>query len=463
MTSFESLDKLHHKPHQAPLPHFLDPTLCQVSEPDRSPASARALAPRAPGTANAGPDRRGLQSLTQAQRLQAISRVTGGIAHNFNNLLAGIIGFCELIGSKPTSPGQAPNYAAEIASTAHRASDQVQHLLAFSQQLLLHPQKVKINRIVSDLKDNLKRAAGEDIEVEIDLDPWPDVVEADPQQLEQIIRSLATNAIEAMPDGGCLTVRTRSVEVESFSPRHLGIPNGRYTLFEVEDTGKGIDEAIYDRIFEPFFSTKENLNGTGLGLAMVYGLVKQSGGQIRVDSQPGQRTCFSVYLPPADSDPGDISSKQRRRLDRRNRLSENNETRATILLAEDDPTMQLVLKAFLRQRGFAVITASDGAEGIERSRRYEGKVDVLLTDIVMPNVGGLGLAQALRSERKDIKILFMSGYSQDRISLRALIDESPEVDFLKKPFKNDELETRLERLLALNTSVASQSPTPSRV
>ena len=383
--------------------------------------------------------------------MAVISHVTGGIAHNFNNLLTGIIGFSDLLAQTSTDKSATLRYVERIVQAAQRGGCLVQQLLAFSQQQVLSPEPVQLNRVVTENAQRLRKGLAHGIELELELEPWPKLIEADQVQLRQILENLTTNALEAMPDGGTLTIRTQALQVNSFSMQHLGIPKGDYMLLAIEDTGHGIEEQIYDQIFEPFFSTKSELNGTGMGLAMVYGLVKQSGGEIRVDSSVGSGTCFTIYFPQSSLSEGTCLSDS---FD--SKKEHQGESPPTILLAEDDPTIQLVVKSFLSKCGYEVHTVSNGREGIEFTKDHQGEIDMLLTDIVMPEVDGLELAQETLAMRHETKVLFISGFSQEQEVLSDLLGGKAEVDFLKKPFKNKQLGLKVAELIGAAVSTSAQ-------
>ncbi|MEM7349194.1 MAG: response regulator [Acidobacteriota bacterium] len=398
--------------------------------------------------------KRQIRQLAQAQKMEAIARVTGGVAHNFNNLLAGIVGFCDLASHSESSDDRAL-YLEKIANSAHLASDQVKKLLAFSQQQLLDCRPVLLDPIVSAAARQLLPEVPDTVEVEVDLRAGPDAVRVDPNQAEAILAQLAANALKAMPEGGRLTFKTRELTLDHLSPAHFGIHRGRYVLLEVRDTGYGIDESSYEKIFEPYFSTKANLNGTGLGLSMVYGWVKQSGGQIRVESQPGRGSVFRVYLPRTAVAQEPRASNQQP-AESAIRQVEHQRRPGTLLLAEDDPTMQLVLRAFLQQRNWHVLAAADGVAAVELAQQHDGPIDLLLTDIVMPRMDGLELAQTIKADRPETKIVFISGYTQDRETLSELLGGARDIDFLKKPFRHEQLQRKLEQLVALDeTSIAT--------
>ena len=447
MTSFESIERLRYRA-QAP-PQVADGAALRHLRPSVDPATERRTDPELSRRARATDltrDASATRQLTQAQRMQSIGRVTGGIAHNFNNLLAGIMGFCELMAAESEDQAGKGRYLEKIVAATDRGSHLVKQLLAISQQQILEPRPFDINRAVNDHEPRLRRMAGEHIQVVTDLDAEPGPVYADPKQIERMLSNLTANATEAMVEGGRLTLRTRRLDLEAPSISHLGIPKGRYMLLEVEDTGSGIDDAVYDQIFEPFFSTKEALNGTGLGLSVAFGIVKQTGGQIRVESSPGHGTCFRVYLPrtaPRDKiAPGPAADPVVAP------ATELARHRETILLAEDDPTIRLVLEAFLAKRGYRVLVACDGAEGLELAKGHDGRIDLLLTDIVMPRMNGLELAQIMVEQRAGTQVLFISGYTQEREALCELLDAT-QVEFLKKPFEHEILELKLREMLDL--------------
>ncbi len=292
MTSFESIENLHRRSRaHAELPDSALPEYSgETAEIHSQPLSGNECS-------SLELEQRSTRWLAQAQKMEAIGRVTGGIAHNFNNLLTGIIGYCDLITSVSRDTDQSNEYLEQITRTACRCGDLVKQLLAFSQQQIMLPEPLQLNEIVIENEQRLHGQVDDKIELVTELDPSLLPVSVDAGQFEQLVKNLTANALEAMPDGGRLTLTTRQRQIAGHSTEHLGIPQGNYVLLSVEDTGRGIDESIFDRIFEPFFSTKSELNGTGLGLAVVYGIVRQSGGQIRVDSSPETGTRIDVYLP----------------------------------------------------------------------------------------------------------------------------------------------------------------------
>ena len=429
MPSFESIDRLRH--HSSPAP----PELFGQADPGTRASAENSTPPRSERSELA-PDVETRRQLSQALKMEAISRVAGGIAHNFNNLLTGIMGFCDLMSMDTTD--RAPVYRDRILKAASSGSDLIHQLLAFSQQQVLHPEPISVNRTIAELEPGWRRAAAKAVEYVSELESRPWKVRADPKQIERVLSNLVTNAFEAMPEGGRLTVRTRNLEVDGFSVSHLGIQAGRYVLIEVEDTGVGIDDEIYARIFEPFFSTKQELNTTGLGLSTVFGIVKQSDGEIRLTSSPGHGTRCRIYLPRTDRDSPAV---------REGAPHVESPGRHAILLAEDDARVQLVLKAILARQGHDVLAARDGVEAAEVSEQYEGSIDLLVTDIVMPRMDGIELAQKVLETRAGTKVLFISGFSQKREILHELLGESTEVDFLKKPFETETLALKLQQML----------------
>ncbi len=448
MTSFESLDRLRHRTNAPPAQLFDEAVSAHRHQSHKDSEETPQI------ELSLSPDTDTRCQLAQSQKMEAISRVTGGIAHNFNNLLTAIVGYCHLLEDDSRGPEKAGSYRASLMASADRATDLVKQLLAFSQQQILEAGRVDLNRVVNGHEPLLRRLAGYQIEIDIDLEPDLGSVRVDRKQLKRVLSNLTTNAVEAMPTGGRLSVRTRRLELEAFSVSNLGIAKGNYIVLEIEDTGPGIDEAIYNRIFEPFFSTKEELNGTGLGLSVVYGIVKQSGGQIRVESCSEKGTLFRIYLPEADpkknsiTEPTSASGTPTAGEPTTDSGDQTTlaEGRRTILLAEDEPKVRQALTTFLTRQGYQVLAARDGTEGLEIAERHHGEIDLLLTDIVMPRMDGLELAQTLHAERADTKVLFISGYMHEREILADLV-RGTDVEFLEKPFLNECLEMKLRAML----------------
>jgi two-component system cell cycle sensor histidine kinase/response regulator CckA len=375
--------------------------------------------------------------------MQAVGQLAGGIAHDFNNMLTAIIGFSDflLMNHRPTDP--AFQDIMNIKQNANRAAGLVRQLLAFSRQQTLRPQVLQLDELLSDLSILLSRLLGENIELTLDQagDLWP--VKADLHQFEQVIINLAVNARDAMPGGGKLLIRTANVS-ESQS-RELGsrqVPAGEYVLIEVRDTGTGMTPEVMEKIFEPFFSTKEVGRGTGLGLSTVYGIVKQTGGYIFAESEPGSGTVMRVYLPryveaAAEAEP----EKAERRPEKPKDLT----GRGTVLLVEDEDAVRSFAARALGQRGYNVLQATTGVEALAVFANHQGEVDLVVSDVVMPEMDGPTLFEKLRRERPDLKVIFISGYAED--AFRRHLAENEDFMFLQKPFDLKELAAAVKAAL----------------
>jgi signal transduction histidine kinase/DNA-binding response OmpR family regulator len=375
------------------------------------------------------------QNLRQAQKMEAVGRLAGGIAHDFSNLLAVILGYSDLLVRDLPSGNQRVRESAEgIVEAAHRAVGVTRQLLTLSRKKLLRPEVLSLNRVVQDLGKLLGRAIGERIELSTTLQDgvWPVIADAD--QLAQVLLNLAVNARDAMPDGGPLSIATANVDLAEASPE-VALPAGRYVTLEVRDGGCGMTEEIRARIFEPFFTTKET--GTGLGLATVYGIVRQAGGAVRVDSRPGAGSTFTVYLPAADERTARVALPVAASAPRG--LGE------TVVLAEDEDQLRILLGRVLAGSGYQVIAGRNGAEALEAVHARGGRVDLLLTDVVMPRMTGTELAAALAGEQPGVKVLFMTGHTDDTALLGRF--EAGEAEIIQKPFTSEALLAHLRRLL----------------
>lgn len=378
------------------------------------------------------------QQLRMAQKMEAVGRLSGGIAHDFNNLLGVILGYIQVI-KRNLEPGNSSyEYAEEIEKASRRAVSLTRQLLAFSRQQVLEPVVLILNTLVVDMQKMLPRLIGEDIDLNLNLEPGLGQVKADPGQLEQVLMNLAVNARDAMPDGGKLTIQTAHAEIDAaFVREHPGAVPGRYVTLAVTDTGTGMDPETQAQIFEPFFTTKGRDKGTGLGLATVYGVVKQSNGYITVESEKGKGSLFTIYLPrveqnamaPAKSSPEPLNF----------RGSE------TILLVEDAEPLRKLTKLFLEENGYRVVTAADGTEAQQVAAQISGPIDLLLTDVVMPGINGRLLAERLAPSHPAMKILYISGYTDSFIAGHGVLE--PGVHFLRKPFTEEVLMRKVRELL----------------
>ena len=380
--------------------------------------------------------------IAQGQKMQAIGQLAGGIAHDFNNMLTAIIGFSDflLMNHRPTDP--AFQDIMNIKQNANRAAGLVRQLLAFSRQQTLRPQVLQLGDLLSELSILLGRLLGENIELKLDQASglWP--VKADLHQFEQVIINLAVNSRDAMPGGGKLTIRTANVDERE--SRELGsrqILPGEYVLIEVRDTGCGMSEEVKQKIFEPFFSTKEVGRGTGLGLSTVFGIVKQSGGYIHVESEEGRGTAMCVYLPRYVEAPGEVETRTERRVEKPKDLT----GRGTVLLVEDEDAVRSFAARALGQRGYQVLEASTGTEALDVFESHQGDVDLVVSDVVMPEMDGPTLMEKLRRDRPDLKIIFISGYAED--SFRKHLAENEDFMFLQKPFDLKELAAAVKAAL----------------
>jgi len=369
------------------------------------------------------------EQLRQAQKMEALGRLAGGVAHDFNNLLTVIRGHSELMLDR-LAPGEALySHSQQIQKTADRAASLTRQLLAFSRRQVLQGKVVDINVLIPDMGKLLRRLVREDIELSLQLGDSPGLVKADPGQLEQALLNLTVNAGDAMPLGGKLTIETENVVVDTeYAMVRPSLEPGQYVLVSVTDTGHGMDAATKARIFEPFFTTKEPGKGTGLGLAMVYGVVKQSGGFIWVESEPGKGSRFELYLPRTEGRTEDEFSDTARE----SRTSAGR--RKIVLVVEDEKEVRELACEFLTAAGYSVLTAQDGREALDTAERLGGSIEVLLTDIVMPKMRGSELGMRLKSLLPNLKIIYMTGYLEQSEGDRGFLEEA---FFLQKPFSRE--------------------------
>ena len=381
-------------------------------------------------------ERRSLEEqLVQAQKMEAVGRLAGGIAHDFNNLLTAILGYGDLMMPKlhdPTLRGKMQ----EIRKAAERASALTRQLLAFSRKQVLVPEVVPLGGLIEELSKMLRRLIGEDIELVIRLPSAAAAVRADPGQLEQVLMNLAVNARDAMPRGGKLTIEVALPLLDdAFRKDHPDVPAGPLVEISVADTGVGMDAEVRKHIFEPFFTTKELGRGTGLGLATVYGIVKQSGGHVEVDTAPGAGTTFRIFLPAVEAPrPMPVPS-----LDAVVGGSE------TVLLVEDEAALRSLAQEILRDQGYKVIAAGSGTEALDLARSHKAPIDLLVTDVVMPGMDGRELADRLGPVHPETRCLFMSGYTDDAVVRRGVREEG--MPFLQKPFTIDALALKVREVL----------------
>jgi signal transduction histidine kinase/ActR/RegA family two-component response regulator len=385
------------------------------------------------------------EQLRQAQKMEAIGRLAGGVAHDFNNLLMVINGNCELAltGLAPEDPTR--NLVEEIKQSGDKAALLTRQLVAFGRKQMLTPMLLDLNDLTANMDKMLRRLIGEDIELVTRLDPKIAAVKADPGQIEQILMNLAVNARDAMPEGGRLTLQTQNVDLdEEFAQDHAEASPGSYVKLVVTDTGCGMDAETQAHIFEPFFTTKDIGKGTGLGLATVYGIVKQSGGFILTTSAVGRGTTFVIYLPAMSlrAWPQACSAEEDSFV--------NGEE--TVLLVEDEDEVRDVLQQCLANHGYKVLTAPSGVEAVRLAEEYTDPIHLLVTDVVMPRMGGRELADLLIAGRPDLRVLFISGYTEDAV-MRHGVHEA-EMAFLQKPFALTSFGQKVREVLDQTTCVA---------
>jgi two-component system, cell cycle sensor histidine kinase and response regulator CckA len=373
------------------------------------------------------------EQLRQAQRMEAVGRLAGGVAHDFNNLMSAVIGFSQLVLGRLEDPHPLRRDIEQIMRAGERASMLTNQLLAFSRKQVLQPRVLDLNAVVVEVEKLLGRLIGANVELVSVLDPALGPIEADPGQLEQVIINLVVNARDAMPTGGKITIETANVALEANAG--LDLVPGRYVLLSVSDAGVGIDEETMRQIFEPFFTTKEEGKGTGLGLATVFGIVKQSGGDIGIASEVGRGTTFKIYLPRAAAP---VEQREASAVDVKPLGSE------TILLVEGDELVRRLELEVLEESGYAVLEASSPSHALELERDHGGEIDLLLTDVILPGLSGRELAEQLTARRPELRTLYASGYPADAIGDGFL---EPGTAFLQKPLTPVSLAQKVRELL----------------
>ncbi|MGC2474480.1 MAG: ATP-binding protein, partial [Candidatus Sulfotelmatobacter sp.] len=388
------------------------------------------------------------ERLRQSQKMEAVGRLAGGIAHDFNNLLTVILGYTQLVADGVPLDSSLSDSTAQIKSAAGRAAGITRQLLAFSRKQVLSPRVINLNDVVQNIDSLLRRLIGEDIEVL--TVPANDLgsVKADPGQIDQVIMNLALNSRDAMPNGGKLMLETSNAILDdSYVRQHQPVEPGRYVMLAVSDTGIGMSPETLTRIFEPFYTTKEVGKGTGLGLSMVYGIVKQSGGYVWVYSEPNQGTTFKIYLPRVDQPVEDMApDKQPVNVMRGTE---------TILLVEDDPQLRQLSSSVLSHCGYNILTASTPEEGLAICEVNHNDIRLLVTDVVMPRINGRQLAQRVARMRPKIRVLYISGYTDNAIVHYGVLD--PGLWFLPKPFTISSLVAKVREVLDSPTDSAETS------
>jgi hypothetical protein len=364
------------------------------------------------------------EQLRQAQKMEAVGMLAGGVAHDFNNLLTIINGYSQLMLNNLPKSDPNRHAAEQIMKAGDRAAGLTNQLLAFSRRQVMQPKVLDLNHLVSGLSAMLRRLIGEDVDLRLILRDEVGRVNADPGQIEQVLMNLVVNGRDAMPQGGALTVETANVTLdEHYAARHVTVKPGPYVMLAVSDTGFGMDEATKTRLFEPFFTTKAPGKGTGLGLSTVFGIIKQSGGSVEVYSEAGKGTSIKVYLPRID---------QAVRLEREGRRRQVTRGSETILLVEDDEMVRTLVRETLERDGYKVLDSADPVEAQRVSENYRGKIQLLITDVVMPKLSGRELARVISARRPEMKVLYMSGYTDSAIVNSGILQK--EVSFLQKPF-----------------------------
>jgi CheY-like chemotaxis protein len=379
------------------------------------------------------------EQFRQSQKMEAVGQLAGGVAHDFNNLLAVILINADLaVGTSPSTSGVVRDAIADIKQAAEQGAALTRQLLAFGRRQLVAPRVLNLVEAITGTERLLRRLLGEDIELRVKVEPGLGAVLADPTQIEQIIMNLAINARDAMPQGGRLAIELSNVQLdEKYVATHGTVAPGAYVLLAVGDTGTGMDRETQARIFEPFFTTKEHGRGTGLGLATVYGIVKQCGGDIWVYSEPGAGTTFKVHLPRV--------AEAAARAPRATPVPAARGGSETILIVEDEDALRSLAQRALERQGYTVLTAPNGAVALELAESHRGSIELVISDVVMPGMGGRPLVEELQRRSPGLRVLFTSGYTTDEVVRRGVM--TSETPFLPKPFGITELARKVREVL----------------
>jgi CheY-like chemotaxis protein len=371
--------------------------------------------------------------------MEAVGRLAGGVAHDFNNLLTAIIGYAELIATRTSSNSLAKQNAELIRKAGEQAAALTRQLLAFSRKQILQPKVIDLNTLVLEMEKLLRRVIGERFDLQAHPDAENGRVKADPSQLEQVVLNLGVNARDAMPRGGKLIIRTENVRLDGETAPQIAttLVPGDYVMLSVTDTGAGMNEETKSHIFEPFFTTKGPGKGTGLGLATVYGIVRQTGGGISVESEPGKGSIFKIYLP-LESAPVDFTRTPLMPVEKTDNFE-------TVLVVEDEDIVRDLVCEVLEDQGYNVICARDGIEALNLAEDCDGPIHLLVTDVIMPNMNGHDLARKLSQLRPDMKVLYVSGYSDNEIGDHGLLD--PRYELLQKPFTPQTLARKIREVI----------------
>lgn len=379
------------------------------------------------------------EQVRQSKKMEAVGQLAGGVAHDFNNMLTIIAGHGDLLAEDSTLTDDQRRSIEQIRQACVRASSLTAQLLAFSRRQVMQPKVLNLNDVVANVEPMLRPLVGEHITLFTVLSPGLGHVRADPNQLEQVLINLTMNARDAMPDGGTLAIETGDCDLDEdgIARQRLDARPGRYVSLRVADTGVGMDEDTLTRIFEPFFTTKPKGKGTGLGLSTVYGIIKQSGGSIAVCSRPGQGASFTIYLPRVEESPcADITDTK---------SPDAFEGTETVLIAEDEPGVRSLVRDSLRLKGYTVLEADNGTEALALAERHSGPIHLLLTDVIMPQMNGRELSEQLKARRPGLKVLFMSGYTDDTVLRHGVVTE--DLQFVQKPFIPSALAGKIRNVL----------------
>ena len=367
--------------------------------------------------------------------MDAIGQLAGGVAHDFNNLLTVILAYSDIVLSKLAPEDPLSPAVKAINDAGERAASLTRQLLSFSRQMVLSPKVLDLNAVVSDTETMLRRLIGEDILLQVSLDPKIQRVMVDPGHLSQVLINLVVNARDAMPRGGSLTISTKDVDLAA-NATQPDLRPGKYVLLTVSDSGVGMTLEVQAHLFEPFFTTKGVGKGTGLGLAVVHGIIRQSSGHIEFESALGQGTTFRIYLPAVDASQPAILE----------RLSDEKfRGKETVLLVEDEDSVRELARVVLESYGYQVLTARDGAQALKTAEHHHAEIDLLVTDVVMPNLGGRELAEILRTNRPHLRVLYVSGYTDDAVVRHGILQD--QVSFLPKPFDRRALAAKVREVL----------------
>jgi two-component system, cell cycle sensor histidine kinase and response regulator CckA len=388
------------------------------------------------------------EQLRISQKMEAVGRLAGGIAHDFNNLMTVVLGYSEIVLNKAKENAAIVGDVEQIHKAGVRATNLTRQLLAFSRKQVLKPEVINLNDLMGEIEKMLQRLLGEDIDILLKGHPNLGHVMADKGQLEQVLMNLAINARDAMPTGGNLTLETANVDLdEEYAASHDGVVPGPHVMVAVTDSGCGMNEEVRSRLFEPFFTTKGPGKGTGLGLATVFGIVKQSGGNIRVYSEPGKGTTFRIYLPRVEkrADKDRPSSE----------ICKPSKGDEAILLVEDEASVRGVILSMLEGTGYSILSACNGDEALKICKERKGRIDLLLSDVVMPGISGREMATQLAKVHPETKVLFMSGYTDDAIQHHGVLE--PGTAFIEKPFSQVKLTRKIREVLSGKTSFVSET------